>query len=236
MQQPEKAKLEARWKYGEGDYTTEYKLLFNPTEITFDKKAQIAEITIPGLDSPVLQFVRGQSETVNMELFFDTTDRGDMADHAVSVTTETDRIYELVKIDPWRHAPPICVFSWNSHFPGSDVTFNIGNQKRNSFQCIVESVKQTFTLFSPKGVPLRAKVTLTLREYKTLEEQFEQLRLNSPDRTHSHVVQRGDTLASIAARYYNTPGEWRRIAEANNIDDPRRLAVGAFLSVPPIGV
>ena len=31
-----------------------------------------------------------------------------------------------------------------------------GNQRRNGFKCIVESVKQKFTLFSPEGVPLRA--------------------------------------------------------------------------------
>jgi len=230
MQQPVKASLQASWKY----QTTEYFFQFNPTEISFNKAAQIAEIAIPGLDSPVLQFVRGQAETLTMELFFDTTDLGDMPDNAVSVTTETDLIYELVKIDPDRHAPPICTFSWDLDFPGADVTESLGNQQRNSFTCIVESVKQTFTLFSPNGVPLRAKVTLNLKEYKTLEEQFEQLRLNSPDRTHSHIVQRGDTLTSIAATYYNRPGEWRRIANKNNIDDPRRLVVGAFLTVPPI--
>lgn len=230
MQQPQKATLEAEWQAG----SQKYQLQFNPTEITFNKGAQIAEIVIPGLDSPLLQFVRGQTETVTMELFFDTTDRGDMSSNAVSVTTETDRIYELVKIDPDRHAPPICTFSWNTKFPGGDVSHNVGNQQRTSFRCIVESVRQTFTLFSSQGVPLRAKVTLTLREYKTLEDQLKQLGLNSPDRTHSHVIQRGDTLASIAAYYYRNPGEWRRIAEANNIEDPRRLVVGTFLNVPAI--
>ncbi len=231
MQQPEKAKLEARWTRGAQTYA----LQFNPTEITFNKAAQIAEIAIPGLDMPVLQFIRGQTETVTMELFFDSTDKGDMGDNAVSVTTESDRIYELVKIDPDRHAPPVCVFSWNQAFPGANVSGEkLGNQTRTAFQCIVESVKQTFTLFSPKGVPLRAKVTLSLREYKTLEQQFDQLGLNSPDRTHRHVVERGETLAGIAAHYYRTPGEWRRIAEANAIEDPRRLTAGAFLRVPPI--
>ena len=97
-----------------------------------------------------------------------------------------------------------------------------------AFRCIVESVKQKFTLFSPEGVPLRATLTVTLREYKTLDEQLAHLNLTSPDRTHSHVIQSGDTLSGIAARFYQRPGDWRFIADANGIEDPRRLTVGAF--------
>jgi nucleoid-associated protein YgaU len=153
---------------------------------------------------------------------------------AVSVTTQTDKIYQLIKIEPERHAPPICTFVWNNHFPSSFIDAALGNQRRNGFKCIVESVRQKFTLFSPEGVPLRATLTVVLREYKTLEDQLKQLNLSSPDRTHSHVIQRGDTLSAIAARFYERPGEWRAIAVANEIEDPRRLAVGAFLAVPPI--
>ena len=36
---------------------------FNPTEYTLAKGAQIAEIAIPGIDSPILQFVRGQTRS-----------------------------------------------------------------------------------------------------------------------------------------------------------------------------
>ena len=36
---------------------------FNPTEFSLDKAAQIAEIAIPGLDAPLLQFVRGQARS-----------------------------------------------------------------------------------------------------------------------------------------------------------------------------
>ena len=46
----------------------------------------------------------------------------------------------------------------------------LGNQRRNGFRCVLESVRQKFTLFSPDGVPLRATLTVTLREYKTLAE------------------------------------------------------------------
>lgn len=225
----QKAKIRARWPSGS---ESELDVQFNPTELTLEKSAQIAEISIPGIDAPLLQFVRGRNERMTLELFFDTTEDG-MGDGAVSVTTKTDRVYELVKIEPKSHAPPVCTFVWNASFPGAHVQ-HIGNQKRNHFQFVVESVSQKFTLFSPKGVPLRARLTLTLREYKTLDEQLEQLNLSSPDRTHGHVIQQGETLSAIAHRYYRRPGAWRPVADENDIDDPRRIDPGTFLSIPPI--
>jgi hypothetical protein len=230
MEQLQKATLIATYHSGDMEI---FEVQFNPTEFSLDKGAQIAEIAIPGLDSPLLQFVRGQNEKMSLDLFFDTTEKG-MGPGATSVTTLTDRIYELVKIEPAGHAPPVCTFVWNSRFPGADISARAGNQKRTDFQCIIESVKQKFTLFSPEGVPLRATLTLTLREYKTLDQQLHQLNLSSPDRTHSHVVQRGETFSSIAARYYRKPGEWRHIVDANELEDPRRLIVGSFLTIPPI--
>jgi len=60
------------------------------------------------------------------------------------------------------------------------------------------------------------------------------LRLLSPDRSRSHVVQRGDTLSGIAGRLYDNPGDWRPIAVKNGIENPRRLAPGTVLQIPPI--
>lgn len=275
MEQLVKAALLVHWYQRKPQ---EIPVQFNPTELTYDKSAQIAEISIPGLDSPLQQFVRGQTEKLTMDLFFDTTDGG-MGKQVTSVTEWTDKVYQLVKIEPKRHAPPLCTFVWNDQFPGSSLGgkpgakpggalaaaaaavagaaagaaaaalgpagavigaaadlagATLGNQRRNGFQCIVETVKQKFTLFNPEGVPLRATLTVTLREYKTLEQQLKHLNLTSPDRTHSHVVQQGETLSGIAASYYDRPGEWRPIAEDNGIEDPRRMAVGAFLTIPPI--
>jgi len=72
-----------------------------------------------------------------------------------------------------------------------------------------------------------------MREYKTLSLQQKQLKLLSRDRTRRHIVSRGETLSSIAARYYDSPGEWRAIAVHNRITDPRRLAAGMVLAIPP---
>lgn len=229
MEQPQHAMIEVQWLSG-----LQYiPVQFNPTEFSLDKGAQIAEIVIPGLDTPLLQFVRGQNEKMTLDLFFDTTEDG-MGQNATSVTTLTDTIYQLVKIEPGSHAPPVCTFYWGTKFPGSDVSFHLGSQVRNAFKCVVESIKQKFTLFSPEGIPLRATLTVTLREYKTLTEQTAQLNLHSPDRTQSHIIQRGETLSGIAVQHSLKAGEWRAIADANQIEDPRRLVVGMFLTVPPV--
>jgi nucleoid-associated protein YgaU len=208
---------------------------FNPTEYTLNKGAQIAEVTVPGLDSPILQFVRGQTETLSLDLFFDTTEAG-MDDAATSVTTLTDQFYQLVKIDGTAHAPPICFFSWGAEFPGQRSYSSTGSQQRHGFKCVVESVRQRFTLFSPHGVPLRATLTVSLKEYKTLSDQIAELNLQSADHTHSHVVQIGETLAQISASVYNDPTQWRAIATANALTNPLDLIPGANLQIPPLTV
>ena len=204
---------------------------FNPTELQFQKQAQIAEIAIPGLDSPLLQFVRLQDEKLTLELFFDTTDTG-MDENAKSVTLLTDPFYELLKIDSQLHAPPRLVFGWGSAFPGGGVTD--AKQQRHVFNCIVDSFTQHFTLFSPNGTPLRAKLSVGLREYKTLEQQVAQLNLQSADVTKSYVVQSGDTLPKIAYEAYSDPTAWRNIADANDIDDPTSLVPGSVLTLPAV--
>ena len=206
---------------------------FNPTEYTLNKAAQIAEVAIPGLDSPILQFVRGQTETLSLDLFFDTTESG-MDDNATSVTTLTDRFYQLVKIDGKTHAPPICFFSWGDQFPGQRNYESTGSQQRHGFKCVVDSVRQRFTLFSPQGVPLRATLTVSLKEYKTLAEQIAELNKQSPDHTRVHVVQSGETLSRIAAASYNDPAQWRAVADENRLDDPLNLPPGTILSLPVI--
>src|ERR1051325_1811859 len=49
-------------------------LHFNPTEYQVQKSNNFAEIGIPGLESPPIQFVRGGSEKLTAELLVDTSD------------------------------------------------------------------------------------------------------------------------------------------------------------------
>lgn len=205
---------------------------YNPNSLSFEKPVHTAEISIPGLDSPLKQFVRGGTETASVELFFDTTENGTGA-RATSVTTLTDAFYGLVKIDPQTHAAPVCALIWGEKFPGDRLPERYGNQRRTEFSCIVTSVKQDFKLFSPDGTPLRAVLTLKLEEYVPLQRQIEQLNLQSSDHTRSHVLEQGESLALVAWEYLHNARDWRHVAAANGIDDPRRLDPGRILSIPP---
>jgi nucleoid-associated protein YgaU len=198
---------------------------FNPPEYTLAKAAQIAEIAIPGIDAPILQFVRGQTQTLALELFFDTTRQGSTESKVVDVRERTDVVAQLGRIQPKTHAPPRVRVVWG---------------KGLSFRAIVDNVQQKFTLFNPAGVPVRATLTVTFKEYKTLEEQLKELNLQSADHTKRRVVRRRDTLARIAYEEYGDAGKWRAIADHQDnrgrLTDFRRLTPGMELAIPAIDV
>ena len=214
--------------------TISYDVQYNPAELVFEKSAQLAEIQIPGLDAPLQQFIRGNAEKLTMEIFCDSTERGTGLG-ASSVTKETDKFYQLVKLIPGLHAPPVVTFTWNKQFPGNEVGKAWGGaQRRTSFTGVAESVRSRFTLFSPEGVPLRATLTLVLREWRPIEKQLAKQNPMSPDRTHHHVLRQGDTLSGLAGDYYERPGDWRPILDANGLEDPRRISAGQGLVVPAL--
>jgi hypothetical protein len=198
---------------------------FNPERYTLNKGVQFAEIAIPGLDSPVQQFVRGQAEKITMELFFDTTESG-MVDNPQDVRSQTKLVYQLLRVNGHLHAPPRCTLTW-----GHDQRlFCFGTS--TDFFCVVESVSEEFTLFSPSGIPLRAKLNLTLREAWTIEQQLKETPRESADRTKARMVKRGETLSQIAWLEYNDSTQWRLIADGNNLANPRLVAPGTTLQIP----
>jgi Contractile injection system tube protein/LysM domain len=200
---------------------------FNPEKYSLTKGVHFAEIDIPGLGSPILQFVRGLDEKITLELFYDTTDSG-MVNKPRDVRQKTVKIYDLLKINSATHAPPRCKLSWGD---GGQL-FSFGSSLNP--RCVVESVSEEFNLFSPSGIPLRAKLNVTFREYKTIEDQLEEKPKHSPDRTKFRTVQRGETLSYIAWTVYGDSTQWRPIADANTLANPRLLIPGTQLRIPSL--
>jgi hypothetical protein len=192
---------------GSGD---EVEVLFNPNEYRLSGSNQFAEVAIPGLPAPPLQFVRGNSRTLTMQLFFDTFEKGsDVREHTRKVTG-------LLDIDPELHAPPVVLFTWGDL----------------NFMGVLERAEQRFTLFYSSGIPARATVDVTFKEFTEGTEQAGKNRSATFDKRRT--VRRGDTLSGIAGREYGDPGNWRPIALVNGIDDPLTLYPGQVLVIPAI--
>ncbi|MFO1119703.1 MAG: LysM peptidoglycan-binding domain-containing protein [Rhodospirillales bacterium] len=186
-------------------------LRFNPTDYQLQKSNNFAEIPIPGLESPPLQYVRGSSEKLSLEVLLDTSDTLE------NVRTKyVDRLRGLMRINSTLHAPPIVLFVWGDAI----------------FRGVIESISVTYAMFTPQGVPVRAQVALSLTEYQTVEEQVNRDRKGSPDTEKSVTLRRGDTLDRISSGIFNDPRQWREIARANGIRDPRRLQPGQQLLIP----
>jgi hypothetical protein len=190
---------------------------YNPSELSLEKGAQIGEHAIPGLDSGLLQFVGGQTQKLSVELTLDEAS-APAGQPDKGVERRMEALYQLVKVQPRTHAAPRVRVSWGPGF---------------SFKGIAESVTRKTTLFDRDGRPLRAVVTLVFREYRTLQEQLEELNLQSPDRTKVTVLRAGDRLDALAAREYGTPEAWRALAAANGLEDPRDAVPGMELRIPP---
>lgn len=211
----------ARIEVVEGDPKSgmdEIPVQFNPAEVSVDKSVTYAERDVPGLDSPLQQFVSGDAETLSVELFFDVYEDRPGEEDVDDVRTLTDRVNQLVMVDGDRHAPPLVRFNWG----------------KISFESVVESANTTYTMFRRDGTPVRARVNVTFREYTPPEDQLAEEPRHSPDTTTVHRVVEGDTLWGIAESEYGKPEAWRVIARANGIVNPRRLGPGTELTIPPL--
>ncbi|WP_139487980.1 CIS tube protein [Brevibacillus dissolubilis] len=185
-------------------------VMFNPTQYQIETANQYAWHTVPGLASPVAQFITGEAETLSMELFFDTTaTQSDVRDLTGTITG-------LLKINSHLHAPPLVQFTWGSF----------------SFKGLIEKVSQTFTMFHESGNPVRARLNVTFKAYRSIQDQLSDISPESADRTKQRVLHEGEQLWMLAHTEYEDTGVWREIAKANGIDNPRLLQAGRQLTLP----
>lgn len=188
--------------------------LFNPNQITINKTVNWREVPKAERDQSTSQFTNGNPAVLSMDLFFDTYEQG------LDVRPFTKQIAALTTIEQHGelHRPPICHLVW-----GLAGVF---------FQGVLESLTQRFTLFHPNGLPARATLSCTFKEWRSEHEIVRLLNLQSVDVAKTRTVRRGDTLSSIAAEEYNDAALWRPLAEANRIDNPRTLLPGQVLVIP----
>jgi LysM repeat protein len=194
----------------------ELTVLYNPEEYTVNKDNNFAVQNVPGLGSPIVQFVNGNQRTLEVELFFDTYDTPTLPKE--DVRDQTRQIVGLMAIDGELHAPPVLRVTMASL----------------NLRCVLSRVSERYLMFMPDGVPVRARLNCTFIEFVDPEQEARAANLQTADFSKVHVVSRGETLSGIAATVYEDPQLWRPIAIANGVANPRRIGVGEALRIPPL--
>jgi nucleoid-associated protein YgaU len=120
-----------------------------------------------------------------------------------------------------------------------DVTFGgMGAQtlQMTVFLGVITQMSVRFTLFTPEGMPVRATAQVSMQEVPQVAPKNAKQGQNPTSHAFGarrvHVVREGDTIDWIASTELGDASTWRVIAEANNLDDPRRLRPGQRLIIP----
>ncbi len=85
---------------------------FNPEEYTLDRETTFAQLAVPGLSAPVVQFVAGNAQTIQLDLLVDTTEASLAGAAGADVRRLVRDVTSLMDIDPGLHAPPPVIFAW----------------------------------------------------------------------------------------------------------------------------
>ena len=194
---------------------------FNPAEYTITKTNKWSAKPVVGEGFPKPEFGGGDAQKLSLELLFDAADHpeGD-------VRGITNALFAAMAVDKALASgknsgqPPKMEFGW-----GSTTTFT----------AVCDSLSVQFILFRPNGTPVRAKAKISLIQAEpTVGKGPQNPTTRGIAGLQTHVVRDGDSIQSVAHNAYGDPTLWRRIAEANGIDDPLSLPRGTVLSIPTL--
>ena len=189
---------------------------FNPETISFTQSAEFKEQS--NIAGSKRQFVGTKPVELTLKMLLDeVTSKGDSV---------ADRVARLL--------------GWTTPADGEDpphphdLEFSWGQLKiagSKTFRCHCKSVAVEYSLFTPKGVPVRATATVALAGIPPTK-QGQNPTSGGVRPVRSRVLARGDNLAAVAFAEYGDTTRWRSLAELNNIDNPFRPPLGREIILP----
>lgn len=199
---------------------------FNPNEITMTRSSQQGRVPTPGAGGArqPTQTVKGARIDIANLIFegYDTKARCDTLLTWMSPDAGfLGQLLSAITGQNLKTQPPELTFQWGPPMIGFMYTVTLS------------SVKVTYTRFTSAGIPIRAKIGITMLEVPSLLGTLPQNPTSGGlTGRRAHTVGHGESLQSIATANYGNPNAWRRIAEVNGIKDPTRVRPGATVYLP----
>ncbi len=208
--------------YKDGDFQEKagftYDAMLNPEKIDLDRTIKYVDKPKPGASKNSPEFSSAGGSQLSFELIVDCT--------GVVDSKKTDLPKNLAGFKK-------VVYDYNGtvHRPNFvRITWGEGLD----FKGVLTSMKVIYTLFTPSGKPLRAKVSLSFSSYVSPKQAAKEEDKNSPDMTHIIPVVEGDTLANLSFGTYQTTEICIPLARFNDLNRFRNLQHGHDLIFPPL--
>lgn len=206
---------------------------YNPTEYSVSKSNAWKPNANKGHNVQELEFGGGQNRQLQMELLLDVSapsaNRGAGQQSSPRLQKTLNTLLKMMMVadsggykgtNSGMSEPPRLRLVWGQFTP------EIG------FYCCMTNCSVKYTMFNEDGVPIRATANLTLLETYDPLPPTNPTSLGEPGR-RLHSAVDGERLDWIAYQEYGSAREWRRIAEANHLQDVRDIRPGTVLVIPP---
>lgn len=157
---------------------------------------------------------------LSLKLLFDNTGtvEGNRME-GVPVPQQLKSLRAIVSdMDPESHRPPYLKIIYNKFI----------------FDGVLTDLKIQYTLFDSVGVPIRARVTVSLEEYKEPKKRVREEDKRSPDLTHLRQIKEGDNLPLMTYKIYGDSKFYLQVARENGLNNFRKLQVGSEVIFPAI--
>lgn len=201
----------------------QYSLQINPDEYSQQFEIKYTTTSSMTTKGQVTKFVTQVPQNLKLNFFLDATGAVPQTAGGTPVTSVSDEIDKLRSV----------VYSYNGTIHSPNYLRILWGKLK--FDCRLEDMAINYTLFSPSGVPLRAKLSPTFKQYTSAQKLALEAKNSSPDLTHSRIVAAGDTLPLMCHRIYQDSKHYVDVAKFNGLTSFRDLEPGRQLVFPPLG-
>lgn len=205
--------------YSDGKYTQKHEemdLQINPDSLKHSQKINYVEDKREGISAPDRKFNAYENSTLAFETLFDGTGLIDLKEKSVSGAI--DYLENVVGYNGNSHEPHYLHIIWGSF----------------SFKGRLSSFSYNYTLFTPGGSPLRAKVSMSITGSMDKTTEAKQANRMSPDMTHVITLKAGENIAWWCNSIYGDASYCMDVARYNRLTGFRNVPPGVQLVFPPL--
>jgi hypothetical protein len=110
-----------------------------------------------------LEFSGADGRDASLELFFDASEtKGGSVQDPIDMLTDLAMVRDPYSLEDKKKRPHHCVMVFGNIY------------RKKMFKCVIQSIATKFTMFSPDGDPIRATVTVKLKETHLVDMTAEQ--------------------------------------------------------------